>query len=95
MVKNSNLLFLISQLGRLKESVAECTEALKLDENYLKALLRRAASYMDLKEYEEAVRDLEQACKMDKSRGKNSIFFLLFVTFLIYSILFLLINSAT
>ncbi|XP_025161527.1 dnaJ homolog subfamily C member 7 isoform X2 [Harpegnathos saltator] len=57
-----------AKLGRLKESVTECTEALKLDENYLKALLRRAASYMELKEYEEAVRDLEQACKMDKTR---------------------------
>ncbi|XP_014476717.1 PREDICTED: dnaJ homolog subfamily C member 7 [Dinoponera quadriceps] len=57
-----------AKLGRLKESVAECSEALKLDENYLKAFLRRAASYMELKEYEDAVRDLEQACKMDKSR---------------------------
>lgn len=28
---------------------------------------------MELKEYEEAVRDLEQACKMDKSRGMNFI----------------------
>ncbi|XP_043602886.1 dnaJ homolog subfamily C member 7 isoform X2 [Bombus pyrosoma] len=56
-----------AKLNRLNESVTECTEALKLDEKYLKALLRRAASYMELKEYEKAVRDLEKAYKMDKS----------------------------
>ncbi|KOX78956.1 DnaJ like protein subfamily C member 7 [Melipona quadrifasciata] len=56
-----------AKLNRLNESVSECTEALKLDENYLKALLRRAAAYMELKEYEEAVHDLEKAYKMDKS----------------------------
>ncbi|CAL7942627.1 unnamed protein product [Xylocopa violacea] len=59
------------KLGQLKESVTECTEALKLDGSYLKALLRRAASYMELKEYEEAVNDLEKACKMDKSRDNK------------------------
>ena len=60
----------VPQLNRLNESVSECTEALKLDENYLKALLRRAAAYMELKEYEKAVHDLEKAYKMDKSSGK-------------------------
>lgn len=57
-----------AKLGRIKESVTECSEALKLDENYLKALLRRAASYMELREFEEAVHDLEKAYKMDSSR---------------------------
>ncbi|XP_053988998.1 dnaJ homolog subfamily C member 7 [Hylaeus anthracinus] len=60
-----------TKLGLLTESVAECTKALQLDANYLKALLRRAASYMELKEYEEAVHDLEKACKMDKSRDNK------------------------
>ena len=57
-----------AKLRRLNESVVECSEALKLDENYLKALLRRAASYMELDEFEKAVHDLEKACKLDKSR---------------------------
>lgn len=61
------------QLGRLRESIVECTEALKLDENYLKALLRRGSSYLELHEYEEAVRDFERACKIDNSRGMNNI----------------------
>ncbi|XP_076624457.1 tetratricopeptide repeat protein 2 [Colletes latitarsis] len=60
-----------TKLGLLSESVAECTEALKLDNNYLKALLRRAASYMELKKYEDAIHDLEKAYKMDKSRDNK------------------------
>ncbi|XP_069705184.1 dnaJ homolog subfamily C member 7 [Periplaneta americana] len=57
-----------SKLGRLNEAVADCSSALELDENYLKALLRRAKCYMDLNDFEEAVRDYEKALKMDKSR---------------------------
>lgn len=60
-----------AKLGRLNESIIECTEALKLDKNYLKALLRRAASYMELEEYAKAVSDLEKACKIDKSRDNK------------------------
>ncbi|KAK9509913.1 hypothetical protein O3M35_004802 [Rhynocoris fuscipes] len=57
-----------SKLGRLNEAVSDCTAALKLDPNYIKALLRRAKCYMDLQQYEEAVQDYEKAAKMDKSR---------------------------
>ncbi|XP_001602403.1 dnaJ homolog subfamily C member 7 isoform X1 [Nasonia vitripennis] len=60
-----------AKLKKLKESVSECNEALKLDDNYLKAILRRAACYMELQDYEEAVRDYERACKMDKSRDNK------------------------
>lgn len=57
-----------SRLNKIKEAIEDCSNALKLDETYLKALLRRAKCYMDLGEYEDAVRDYEKACKMDKSR---------------------------
>ncbi|XP_011686175.1 PREDICTED: dnaJ homolog subfamily C member 7 [Wasmannia auropunctata] len=60
-----------AKLGKLNESVAECTEALKLNENYLKALLKRASIYMELEEFEEAVRDLEKASKMDKTNRET------------------------
>ena len=63
-------MFIFKQLKKISESLSECNEALKLDENYLKAILRRAACYMELQQYEEAVRDYEKACKIDKSRGK-------------------------
>ncbi|PSN47553.1 DnaJ subfamily C member 7 [Blattella germanica] len=58
----------IYKLGRLNEAVVDCSNALELDETYLKALLRRAKCYMDLNDFEEAVRDYEKALKMDKSR---------------------------
>jgi tetratricopeptide (TPR) repeat protein len=41
-----------------------------LDENYLKALLRRAKCYMELGDFDDAVRDYERALKMDDSQGK-------------------------
>ncbi|XP_060517347.1 dnaJ homolog subfamily C member 7 [Cylas formicarius] len=56
------------RLTKPREAVQDCTHALFLDESYLKALLRRAKCYMDLEEYEEAVKDYEKACKIDKNR---------------------------
>lgn len=64
----SNRALVLAKLGKNIEAVADCTSALKLDPKYLKALLRRAKCYMDLGEYEDAVKDYEQAVKMDKSR---------------------------
>ncbi|XP_076653286.1 tetratricopeptide repeat protein 2 [Halictus rubicundus] len=57
-----------AKCGLLQETVAECTEALKLDENYLKALLRRASAYMTLSDFEKAVHDLEKVCRMCNTR---------------------------
>lgn len=57
-----------SNLSKYKEAVEYCSEALRLDEEYLKALLLRAKSNTALGEYEEAVKDYEKAVKMDKSR---------------------------
>lgn len=71
-ITNAKLYFnraiVLSRLNKLPEAIADCNEALKLDENYLKALLRRAKCYMDSQDYESAVRDYEKACKLDKSR---------------------------
>ena len=60
-----------TQLKKLKESIQDCTSALDLDENYFKAILRRAKSYMDLEMFDEAVRDYEQAHKME--RGNHEV----------------------
>ena len=57
-----------SKLCKLNDAISDCTAALHLDENYLKALLRRARCYSDVGEHEEAVRDYEKICKLDKSR---------------------------
>ncbi|KAJ8675890.1 hypothetical protein QAD02_011676 [Eretmocerus hayati] len=64
-----------AKLKKFKESLSECNAALKLDNDYLKAILRRAACYMELQEYEEAVRDYERACKIDKSRDNKRLLF--------------------
>lgn len=72
---NSKLYFnratVLCRLSKTKEAVADCTSALQLDESYLKALLRRAKCYMDLSEFEEAVKDFEKAYKMDKNRDNK------------------------
>jgi len=52
---------------KLAQCIADCTKAIELDANYTKAYLRRAKSYMDTEEYEEAVRDYEKILQMDKS----------------------------
>lgn len=63
-----NKAMVAAKMRNWSESVQECTEALKLDENYFKARLRRASSYMELEQYEEAIQDLEKACLMNKTR---------------------------
>ena len=57
----------ILQMKKYKESVADCDAALRLDENYLKAILRRAASRMELEEFDAAVADYDKAHRMDRS----------------------------
>ncbi|XP_044750122.1 dnaJ homolog subfamily C member 7 [Coccinella septempunctata] len=57
-----------SKQNKLQEAVDDCTAALKLNPSYMKALLRRAKCYMDLENFEEAVKDYEKINKMDKSR---------------------------
>merc|ERR1719208_438818 len=56
-----------SKLKKTAESISDCDRALNLDPNYTKALLRRAKSYMETEQYEEAVRDYESVFKSDKS----------------------------
>ncbi|KAF6215013.1 hypothetical protein GE061_009761 [Apolygus lucorum] len=63
-----NRALVLSKLKKMDESIADCSEALKLDPNYLKALLKRAQIYMEMTQYEEAVQDYEKAAKMDKGR---------------------------
>lgn len=57
-----------SKLNQTKDAAEACTKALELDENYIKALLRRAKCYMELGEFEDAVKDYEKLYKIDKSK---------------------------
>lgn len=56
------------KLNQIKEAAEACTAALELDDNYVKALLRRAKCYSELGEHEEAVKDYERLYKIDKSK---------------------------
>ncbi|XP_026757407.1 dnaJ homolog subfamily C member 7 [Galleria mellonella] len=57
-----------AKLNQTKEAAEACTAALNLDENYVKALLRRAKCYTELGDYEDAVKDYERLYKIDKSK---------------------------
>jgi len=56
-------------LDNPKDAEADCTEAIKLDENYVKAYYRRAIARMSLeiKRYEDAKTDLEKVLKLEPS----------------------------
>ncbi|XP_019618060.1 PREDICTED: dentin sialophosphoprotein-like isoform X2 [Branchiostoma belcheri] len=57
-----------AKVNKLDQAIQDCTEAIKLDDNYLKAYLRRAKCYMDTEQYEEAVRDYEKVFNMERTR---------------------------
>lgn len=69
---NSKLYFnratVCSKLNNLNQTVDDCTTAISLNEDYLKAYMRRAKTYMDLERYEEAVRDYEYIFRKDQTR---------------------------
>uniref|UniRef100_A0AAX7SIZ5 J domain-containing protein n=1 Tax=Astatotilapia calliptera TaxID=8154 RepID=A0AAX7SIZ5_ASTCA len=57
-----------SKLKKLEQAIEDCTKAIKLDETYIKAYLRRAQCYMDTEQYEEAVRDYEKVYQTEKTK---------------------------
>ena len=63
--------FAVLQMNKLQQAISDCSAALKLDEKYLKALLRRAKCHSDLNMLEEAVLDYEKACLLERSRGQT------------------------
>lgn len=57
-----------SRLNKLDECIEDCTRAIDLDPNYIKAFLRRAKTYMDKEDYETAVQDYEKVYKLEKTK---------------------------
>lgn len=76
------------QINRLKEALSDCNDAIALDDGYVKAYLRRAKCYMDLEQYEDAVRDYEKLNKMEKNSGMDGQHLNLCLDFVIMSVLF-------
>lgn len=56
-----------SKLGNIRDAIADCTEALKSNPTYLKVLLLRSRCYTDMSMYEECVKDLEAALKIERT----------------------------
>lgn len=56
-----------TKLGNLADAIRDCTDALKINDKYVKALLKRARCQYDLENFEEAIKDYEIALKLDKS----------------------------
>lgn len=58
------------KLGNYKDAITSCNEAIERDDTYVKAYKRRAQCHSQEKNYEEAVRDLQQVKDMDpEDRG--------------------------
>jgi DnaJ family protein C protein 7 len=54
-------------MGHLTDAVADCSSALEKNPNYSKALLIRARCYMDLKDFDKAIKDYKKAYAVDRS----------------------------
>ncbi|KAM6898627.1 dnaJ homolog subfamily C member 7-like [Lycodopsis pacificus] len=55
------------KLKKLNEAIEDCSSAIKLDDTYIKAYLRRAQCYTNTEQYEEAVRDYEKVYQTEKT----------------------------
>ncbi|KAH0550499.1 hypothetical protein KQX54_019749 [Cotesia glomerata] len=55
------------RLRQIDRAINEATQALSIDPNYVKALMRRAQCYIEKREYDDAVYDLTKANSLDSS----------------------------
>ncbi|XP_077595627.1 dnaJ homolog subfamily C member 7-like [Stigmatopora nigra] len=56
-----------AKMNKQSQAIEDCTSAIKLDDTYIKAYLRRAQCFMDTEQYEEAVRDYEKVYQTEKT----------------------------
>lgn len=56
-----------TKLGNIREAIKDCNDALKINEQYVKALLKRAKCHYDLESFEDSVKDYEAALKLEKT----------------------------
>jgi len=53
------------KMGQKEKAIEDCTEALELNQKYVKALLRRAQTYEDVDKPHEAMKDFEKILELD------------------------------
>ncbi|XP_014212467.1 RNA polymerase II-associated protein 3 [Copidosoma floridanum] len=61
------------KLANLHSADADCTQAIKLDGNYIKAYHRRATARMELKRYKDAQKDFEKILELDPTNKEASL----------------------
>ncbi|KAJ0394316.1 hypothetical protein P43SY_004199 [Pythium insidiosum] len=61
----SNRAACLLKIGRTEEGVEDCSQAIELSPNYVKALLRRAEAFEKLDKLDEALKDYEAVLKID------------------------------
>lgn len=59
--------------GNINDAIRDCTAALAINGGYLKALLMRARCHNDMKNWEECVKDYEQALTLEKTAATNNL----------------------
>jgi len=64
----TNRATVLAKLNRLQDAIENCNNAIKLDDTYIKAYLRRAKYYLDTEDYEKSVADYEKICQMEKTK---------------------------
>lgn len=52
-------------MRKYQEAIEDCNKSINLVPSYLKAFTRRATCYMQLEQYEEAIRDYQRALDLD------------------------------
>jgi tetratricopeptide (TPR) repeat protein len=73
------------QQGKYQDALADCNKALELDSTFTKVYSRRAACYMELEEYENAVRDYRQLSDVEPgNRGEFLLMLYLLSTWMMY-----------
>ncbi|XP_035672566.1 dnaJ homolog subfamily C member 7-like [Branchiostoma floridae] len=55
------------KMNKLMQAIEDCTNAIRLDESYTKAYLRRAKCYTEMEQFEQAVSDYEKVCEQDRT----------------------------
>ncbi|TPX35003.1 hypothetical protein SmJEL517_g02511 [Synchytrium microbalum] len=69
----SNRAACYANLGKYDEVIVDCTEALKQDPNYIKALNRRATAFDRLGRAKEALNDFTTICIMEEFKSESTV----------------------
>ncbi|KAJ1533782.1 TOM (translocase of outer membrane) complex component, partial [Nowakowskiella sp. JEL0078] len=69
----SNRAACYASLGKNKEVIEDCNEALKLDSMYIKAMGRRGQAYENLGQLEQSLNDFTVVCVLEEFKNEKSI----------------------